>query len=286
MTAREGAGGPQAPGAVGPAEEGAAGPTGEDGASDGALLVLTTTELQVLEVAHLSGLVEHQPQVEGPGGDVAEAAWVEAITSLSARGLIGADGRLEEGTAAGQLAQTVLDVRLGADALVVVERLLQVDDPGPRRRSERQAGSGPRRDVRVLHLLPVGAVVEDVHAEGLHGFDLVLEPDDLVQAVTDVLVPPDAVAGPEEDGRPQVVEIDPGRADLVAAMLGYPTVLAELTLATAEARTQGHLVALGAGGCWAATRRPGPLRFVAVPAGWVACTVGEWVAGVVTGAPG
>lgn len=259
----------------------------EHEAPDGALLVLTATELQVLEVAHLSGLVDHHPQVDGPGDDVTEAAWVEAMTSLTARGLIGRDGRLEEATAAGQLAQTVLDVRLGADALVVVERLLQVDDLGARRRPL------PRRDVRVLHLLPVGAVVEDVHAEGLHGFDLVLEPDDMVEAVTDVLLPPDAVAGPgaghlpaDEPGGPRVVEVDPGRADLVGALLGHPTVLAEVTLATADARTQAHLVALGPGGCWAAARRPGPLRFVAVPADWVGRTVEEWVAGVATGRPG
>lgn len=247
-------------------------------ASVGALLTLTATELEVLEVAHLSGLVDHRPPADEAGAT--GATWVEAIGSLTARGLVGPDGRLDETTAAGLLAQTVLDVRLGADALVVVERLLQADDLGPHRQP------GARRDLRLLHLLPVGAVVEDVHSEGLHGFDLVLEPGDLVRAVTDALVPPDAAAGPDDESRPRVVDVDPDRTDLVAALLGRPTVLAELTLAIHEDRTDGHLVALGPGGCWAAPRQPGGLRFVAVPTDWVARTVGDWVAGVVTAGPG
>lgn len=243
----------------------------------GPLLVLTPTELEVLEVAHLSGLVEHRPQA-GEGED-RSAVWVEAIRSLTARGLLGPDGRIETATTAGELAQTVLDVRLGADAVVVVERLLQVEDTDlaaarPEPRPE------PRRDLRLLHLLPFGAVVEDVHAEGLHGFDLVLDPEHLVPAVTDTVVPPDAVEGERQDDQPVVIEVDPDRADLLSGLLGHPTVLAELTLATGDGRGEGHLVALGPGGCWAAPRGPGPLTFVAVPPNWVARTVTDWVATV------
>lgn len=253
-------------------------PPGQD---VGALLALTATELEVLEVAHLSGLVEHRPEPDD-GADTS-AVWVEAIRSLTARGLLGPDGRLAVDSVAGQIAQTVLDVRLGAAAVVVVERLLEADDVGRGRLasgSGRDARSGTRRDLRLLHLLPLGAVVEDVHAEGLHGFDLILEPDQLIPAVTDLVVPPDALPGPTQDGQASVVDIDADQVEQLPVLLGRPTVLVELTLATADGRAEGHLVALGPGGCWAAPRSPGRLRFAAVPPDWVGRTVDAWVSRV------
>ena len=84
----------------------------------GPLLCLTATELEVLEVAHLHGLAGHRPTPAQEGEDPGPA-WMEAIASLTARGLLDARGRLHEGTAAGQAAQTMLDVRLAAGAVVV-----------------------------------------------------------------------------------------------------------------------------------------------------------------------
>lgn len=255
----------------------------------GPLLVLTAVELEVLEAAHLQGLAEHTPAGGGssaPAGPDVDAAWDQAIRSLAARGLLGPDGRIEERTTSGLLARTVLDVRLGSAALVVVERLL--------------GGPDERRDLRQLHLVPPGAVVEDVHAEGLHGFDLVLDPVDLGRAVTQMVVPPDAAAG---SGGPRA--LDPARPELLANGLGAPTVLAELSLvtptSTGGAPADAYLLALGPGGCFAARRprpdvpgpgtdapvpgrAPGPpaaLTFLPVTPGWVEELARAWVGTVV-----
>jgi hypothetical protein len=233
----------------------------------GALLALTSTELEVLEAAHLSGLVGHRPA--GVGRSV-EDRWVEAIRSLTARGLLAHDGTIADATPAGEVARTLLDVRLGADTVIVLERLL--GDPGH------------PRDLRVVHLLPVGGVVEDVHPDGVHGLDLVLDPARLVRAVTDVILPPDVGRGPAAPpggpGPPPVV-VQPGEVELLPSLLGHPTVLAELTLVEQGGRVQGHLLALGPAGCWAATREEGPLRFVPVAVDWVGSRVTAWVEEVV-----
>ena len=231
----------------------------------GPLLTLTGTELEVLEAAHLVGLAGHRP-VDADEDGVGEA-WVEAIRSLGARGLLGADGGLSQDNAVGMLVRTLLDVRLGAAAVVVVERLLGAPDE--------------RRDLRLLHLLPLGAVVEDLHEEGWHGFDLVLDPDLLVAAVVEMLVPPDAAPG---TGGPQLV--DPGQPGQMAGQLGHPTVLAELTLVVPEGQApeQSHLVAMGPGGCFEAVRDGhGPaLRFGPVDPGWVEATTQRWVSGTMS----
>ena len=238
----------------------------------GALLALTGTELEVLEAAHLSGLIGSQPPVVGE--EAAEAGWVEAIRSLTARGLVTRDGRIADGTPAGQVTQTVLDVRLGAGTVVVVERLLG-DPEHP-------------RDLRLLHLLPVGAVIEDVHPDGIHGFDLLLGPDQLAGAVTDLLVPPGVDGGSpgrRRDGSVGPVVVNPEEVDLLPARLGHPTVLAELTLLRDGDRVEGHLVALGPAGCWAAARQQGPARFDPVTADWLRSLVSAWVEGVGGGSP-
>ncbi|WP_134773679.1 hypothetical protein [Ornithinimicrobium flavum] len=239
---------------------------GPPDAAPGALLALTSTELAVLEAAHLAGLVGCRPE---PGRDE-EDRWVEAIRSLTARGLLDRKGTIDGTTAAGEMAQTLLDVRLGAATMVVGERLL--GDPGH------------RRDLRTLHLLPVGAVLEDVHPDGVHGLDLVLDPALLVRAVTDLIVPPDlgchTQVAPGAPG-PRPVVVHPGEVELLPALLGHPTVLAELTLVEQGARAEGHLVALGPAGCWAAAREEDPLRFVPVAADWVRSTVTGWVERVV-----
>lgn len=222
----------------------------------GPTLVLTAQELTVLERAHAAGLgTDGTPSGEdqdedGPPEQVAQARW-----SLTARGLLTLDGALPEDTDLGLLVQTILDVRVGASALVVVERLL----------------AEGRRDLRLLHLIPEGGVVEDVHPEGLHGFDLALTGADLVETVTTMVVPGDA-----EPGQGQELTVED--VSLLPVLLHHPRVLAELTVVD-ETGERGHLVALGPGGCWAGPRPDGPepLRLAPVGPGWVEEVVTGWV---------
>lgn len=300
---------------------------------EGPLLVLTAVELEVLEVAHLRGLADHVPadpasdgqpgpatrgapgplpgEAAGPWSDEAshvgsgevthptseetDAAWEQAIRSLTARGLVDARGRLSEVTASGVLAQTILDVRLGASAVLVVERLLgdpQESPTGPPAGEERGQDSAPaphpppgagRRDLRILHLVELGGVVEDVHPDGAHGLDLVLDPAHLVDAVTQMLLPPDAAPG----AGPTVLG---ARPEEFGERLGHPTVLAELTLVgpDPQAPAEGVLLALGPGGCFQAPRpapagqvAAPPLDFAPVDPSWVGAVVGGWVEAVV-----
>ncbi|WP_131105172.1 hypothetical protein [Ornithinimicrobium sufpigmenti] len=258
----------------------------------GPALVLTAVELTVLEEAHARGLSAQAsapgftgseevpdtgPVDAGPtGAEPNDAGWSQARWSLVARGLLTTDGGLPEDTDLGRLLQTLLDVRLAAAALVVVERLV---------------GDG-RRDVRLLHLVPQGGVVEDVHPEGLHGLDLMLSADRLVAAVTEMLVPADARAGdgPEVTADLAGAAARPGAADasvLLPALLHHPTVLAELTMVRPQHEATGHLVALGPGGCWAGPTPSGLglLRLSPVGPGWVGEVATSWVQDVV-GVPG
>lgn len=228
----------------------------QDRVGPGPTLVLTAQELTVLEQAHAAGLGTaltasgEEQEEDGQPEQLAQARW-----SLTARGLLTLDGGLPEGTDLGLLVQTFLDVRAGAAALVVVERLM---------------GEG-RRDLRLLHLLPEGGVVEDVHPEGLHGFDLALTGADLVEAVTTMVVP-----GEAEPGQGQDLTVED--VSLLPVLLHHPTVLAELTVVD-ETGERGHLAALGPGGCWAGPRPDGPepLRLAPVGPGWVEEVVTGWV---------
>ncbi|QFG68944.1 hypothetical protein [Ornithinimicrobium pratense] len=263
----------------------------------GPALVLTAEELAVLEEAHTRGLaaLPGQPELSGQPelaesqetqldqvatrtgaadrsspGLVRDAGSAQARWSLIARGLLTPDGQLPEDTDVGLLLQTLLDVRLAAEALVVVERLL---------------GEG-RRDVRLLHLVPQGGVVEDVHPEGLHGLDLGLDVRGLVTSVTEMVVPADARGG---DGPEVTADLEDvaGVSSLLPTLLHRPTVLAELTMARPQQEATGHLVALGPRGCWAGPTPAGQglLRLSPVEPGWVGELVTSWVQGVV-GIPG
>lgn len=252
------------------------------GTAAGPLLVLTAAELEVLEAAHAAELRATDTAGPGPTTDMAATATTaataraEAQASLVARGVLSTDGRPWDGTTAGAVARLVLDIRLGATAMIVVERLL--------------GGTHGGRDLRMLHLVDGGGVVEDVLGEGSgaagsRGFDLVPDPDVLVATVTQMLVPPDATAGVGEP-----VVLDPDTVDRFPGLVGHPTVLAELTLvrpgeeqATAPPE-EGHLLALGPGGCWAARRagdrpplvRPVPPEHVEeLVRGWVRSVVDE-----------
>lgn len=237
----------------------------------GPALVLTAEELVALEEAHTRGLtaLPGQPGVGELWEDREGGVVAQARCSLTARGLLAPDGRLPGESDLGQLLQTLLDVRLAAEALVVVERLL---------------GEG-RRDVRLLHLVPQGGVVEDLHPEGLHGLDLVLSVVDLVASVTEMVVPGDARGcdGPE-------ITAELGLGDGLSSLptlLRQPTVLAELTLARPRQEATGHLLALGPRGCWAGPTPAGQglLRLSPVEPGWVGELLTSWVQDVV-GGPG
>lgn len=226
----------------------------------GPALVLTEEELAVLEQAHLRSLIDAED------GAPSDAGAGEARRSLVGRGLLTPHGTLPDDTDLGLLLQTMLDVRVAAEALVVVERLL---------------GEG-RRDLRLLHLVPQGGVVEDVHPDGLHGLDLALGPADLVAAVMQMVVPDDATAGQGLD-----VSVGPDELAGLPELLGRPTVLAELTvLRPDEEEATGHLVALGPDGCWAGERPSGQgppegLRLSPVGPERVAELVQPWIHGVV-----
>lgn len=123
--------------------------------------------------------------------------------------------------------------------MVVVERIV--------------AGHEHRPDLRILHLVPEGGVVQDVHPHGLHGFDLHVDAQDLVRAALAPVLPSDA-----RPGQGAVRHVDPAHPELVAAVLEQPGVLAELTLAGADGeRVEAYLLAVGRAGCFLA-RRPQP----------------------------
>ncbi|ANS80695.1 hypothetical protein SGUI_3299 [Serinicoccus hydrothermalis] len=209
-------------------------------AGDGPLLVLTSEELDLLEAAHARHLGLDPDTVStttAPGPD--GTARAEAMRSLQGRGLLDERGLLTEDSALADLVLLLLDVRLAARALLVVERRL--------------AGAEERPDLRLLHLLETGGVVEDLHHGGWHGLDLCLEADDLAERALAPVLPPDAVAG---DGEPVV--LDPADPDASAARL-RASVLAQLTLASPEAEIEESvLLAVGERGCHLARRGHGP----------------------------
>lgn len=208
------------------------------GPPPGPLLVVTGAELAVLERAHLRGL-DGAGEQRSAGPDAAgDRRLAEARCSLLGRGLIDEDGYLGR-SAPADLAELLLDVRLAARTMVVVERIV--------------AGHEHRPDLRILHLVPEGGVVQDVHPHGLHGFDLHVDAQDLVRAALAPVLPSDA-----RPGQGAVRHVDPAHPELVAAVLEQPGVLAELTLAGADGeRVEAYLLAVGRAGCFLA-RRPQP----------------------------
>ncbi len=276
------------------------GSASEDGLSDLAVagdprevvlgpVVLTDVELAVLEAAHrrLLGQPEHGAPPEEQAGTA--GAEREARRSLVARGLLGEDGELPEDDDVALLLGTVLDVRLAAERVLVVERILTGagSGQGGSLGSGRRGGSDDlrvRRGTRLVHLVRSGACVEDLLVNGSHHLYLLLERDEVVPWVTRVTVPPDAVAatGP-------TLAVHPGRPDEIPKVLGHPTVLVELSVLapTAEASDAvrrrsaarpHHLLALGPSGCWVCevdprTPLPESVVFTPVHPGWV----GEWV---------
>ncbi|WP_298888000.1 hypothetical protein [uncultured Serinicoccus sp.] len=233
-------------------------PTGT-GPRGGPVLVVTAVELELLEDAHdrlldataLDEGAARHGRVTGsaPGADPpatperARPARAEALLSLQGRGLLDADGALTTGTAFTDLVLVMLDVRLAAEALLVVER--------------RFAGAEERPDLRLLHLIAAGGVAEDLHGGGWHGFDLLVDPGQLAEEALAPVLPPDA-----RPGRGEPVVLDPEDPDAAADALGAG-LLAELTLARPGSGTEESvLLAVGASGChvaWApGTPREGP----------------------------
>ncbi|WP_299519919.1 hypothetical protein [uncultured Serinicoccus sp.] len=229
------------------------------GLPGGPVLVVTAVELELLEDAHdrsldpatldegaarLGTVTGPTPRACPPAAqERPRPARAEALLSLQGRGLLDADGALTAGTALTDLVLVMLDVRVAAEALLVVERRL--------------AGAEDRPDLRLLHLVAAGGVVEDLHAGGWHGLDLLVDPGQLAEEALAPVLPPDARAG-----RGEPVVLDPDDPDAAAAALGAG-LLAELTLARPGSGTEESvLLAVGESGChvaWApATPREGP----------------------------
>lgn len=253
------------------------------GTVGGPLMAVTAAELAVLERAHLAGL----RAADGDAGvgadlddtpdlvDTTDSVLSEARRSLLSRGLLQPDGRLAEETAPADLAALLLDIRLGAAALIVIER--------------RIAGREHLPDLRILHLIPEGGVIEDVHPEGLVGLDLQVDPAELVHAALAPVLPSDAA-----QGRGEARFVDPQHPELFAKVLDEPGVLAELTLAAGDGqRVESYLLAVGRSGCWLSRaaeeveptgdERPDPqlLTFDPVSPDDVQELIARWVDGVV-----
>ncbi|WP_151525256.1 hypothetical protein [Serinicoccus kebangsaanensis] len=252
----------------------------DDGAEGpGPLLVVTPAELELLEDAHAAHL-----GLEGPAGGPADgqgqgrppargrAGRTEALRSLQGRGVLDAQARLVAGSAVADLVLVLLDVRVSAQALLVVERRL--------------AGSEHQADLRLLHLVESGGVVEDLHPQGWHALDLCLEPAELADRALEPMLPPDAAPG---GGEP--ITLDTGDPDPSTARLSA-SVLAELTLVRPDGRPEASvLLAVGERGCHLAhredldeaTRRgSGALVFTPVAPDTVRELVRGWVRRVVT----
>lgn len=245
-------------------------------------VVVTARELAVLEEEHRRLLGE--PATEAGHADAAAAevrALQEARLSLVARGLLGTDGALREDDDLAVLVATVLDVRLAADRVLVVERI--------------QAGPGatahPLRGTRLAHVVDAGACVEDVLPDGSHHLYLLLDRAEVTAWVTSVTVPEGATAGAGP-----VRAVDPGRPEQIPTILGRPSVLAELSVLYPALAAGGsrhdrghppvhHLLALGPSGCWVTDLEPGRtlpgrVTFRPVDPGWVQ----DWVRSVLDAA--
>ena len=276
-------------------------------------VLLTATELEVLEEAHARLLDPGRTswvRADGGGGhggvvevavdgDVADvAARTEALRSLTVRGLVGPDGVLREDDPLSAGLALALDVRLGSEGVVVVERTVQVAEAPVRAAAV----------ARVAHLTRFGACVEDVRDDEVgevHGLALLTGPGEVTTALTDVVVPPDAAPGA---GPPR--RVSPSRATELVRDLGGPTVLAEITWASVDGATgsgagdgaptgpgvRSWLVALGPGGCFGGTRGGGgrgadagdtggtdEIVLDPVDPGWVGDLLGRLVRAVVVG---
>lgn len=247
-------------------------------------IILTGTEVVLLEQVHRRcgepAAAGRRPLADAPGVDSPEVA--EARRSLIARGLLDGWGRLADDPVLGPVTATLLDVRAGAARVITVERMLATDMPGaPPAAGVRSALDGSVADgsaldshaataLRLVHLIPEGACVEDLLPDGSHHLYLLLGLADVVPAVTAVTVPGDAVAGARR------VQVPLPRLDELAAALGRPTALVELTVLDpgAPASQPGHLLALGPTGCWVSevdrgAPLPDPLCFEPVDSSWV-----------------
>lgn len=216
-------------------------------------LFLTAVELDVLGAAHLRSLGEPDPS----GGQLDDVQ-AQARLSLMSRGLLDADGELMAAGVVGQALCLMLDIRVGVPSVLVVDRVLGAA-PGGAQDGERegaQDGAQESRSTRVLHVMDIGACVEDIDPLGLHQLTLLPGPEDHVEALTGFLLPPDAAAaeGPPVDGSGH-------EAHELLQRLGRPTVIGEafvLRRGSDDADSQvdsAHLVSAGPGGCFVGERR-------------------------------
>lgn len=251
-------------------------------------LVVTDLELAVLLEAHLRSLGE-RGQEGWLGEDATSGGADEALLSLVARGFLDHDGELSDSGELAALLTTVLDVRLAADLVLAVERVVMAGPTDP----DATAVPDVLQGTRLVHVLDSGACVEDLLPDGSHHLYLLLDREDVVPWVTAVTVPADAAAGTGP-----ALSLPPGRPEEIPVLLGRPSVLAELSVHPSgedalEARRDGtasrphHLLGLGRSGCWVTVVHPGrPLPgsvvFRPVDPGWV----GRWVRSAMAWTPG
>jgi hypothetical protein len=271
-------------------------PTGQPTAQTGqhcALgpLVVTDMELSELEGAHRRLLAGSEPVGQEVEDSVPAGGAREARRSLMARGLLDESGGLAGADDISVLVTTVLDVRLGADLVLVVERVEAVggagsdgDGAGTAHAGEVSSDPEVRRGTRLVHLVASGACVEDLLPDGSHHLYLLLDRADVVAWVTAVTVPRCAVAGTGP-----VRAVHPDRPEEIPLMLGHPCILVELSVIVPDQEVRDavdaetaspahHLLALGRSGCWVTEVDPGrslpeTVLFRPVHPGWV----GEWV---------
>lgn len=273
------------------------------------LLTLTEEELDVLTEGRPGPV---PPQVLPLGESVdTDLARTVALRSLLARGLVvpldgviavrspDEAGAVQGGGALGEWTGVrweaaeplglLLELRDAAPTVLGVRRLVGA------LQDSAEPAAGPTTATRYLHLLPGVGVVEDVTPEGMHALMVVL-PEDWPHALSQFLLPPDAVPG---TGPPRQVATsdDSAGADAsgprrmpdhagareatllpdvpaLLASLGHPTVMADLELLRPDTpEPQRRTLALGPGGCFSCQERG---RFVPVdPAGLPADLV-QW----------
>ena len=190
-------------------------------------VVLTAVELDVLGVAHLRSL---QDPADGPmeappavapqatvlsamvppvavGGARADdartaevrsgeaAAREQARLSLRSRGLLDAAGELVVDGILGETVCLMLDIRLAVERFLVLDRVVGAGEDE----------DAETRDTRVLHVMDIGACVEDITQDGLHQLTLLPEVGSCADLVADFLVPTDAA--------PATGQVRPGELD-------------------------------------------------------------------------
>ena len=225
-------------------------------------VLLTETELDVLEQAHLRGAGLSSAPGTGPEQAPTDPGAIEeAERSLRLRGLLRPDGLVRDDGELGGLLTMLLDVRFVAGRVLFVHRVVTGSGSCEEPDGEDDwdaLDDDVQVDDRFVHLAAGCACVEDVLPGESRYLRLELDPDQVPAWITDLAVPEDAAAG---TGPP--LTVPPDRADELPALLRVPSVYVTLQALVRPADggeplvDSAHVVALGPRGCWAG-RPAGP----------------------------